>query len=69
MNSNIVEAQEMMECIWPELGSKIGTSQHGTNGITDCLMWALPRAILMRGAGCSGFNGITSTLKETDNLW
>ena len=57
-----------MERVRPELRGKSGTSKHGTNSISDGLMRALTRAILIRGSRSGRLDGITSKFKKADHL-
>jgi hypothetical protein len=68
MYGDIVQAKPMMEGIRPELGRKIGTAKHGTQGITNSLMGTLAGAILMGGSRGSGLNKVSRILKQLHNF-
>ena len=67
MNSDIVEAEVVMESIWPELGLQTGTGKHSAEGVTNGLMGTFTRSIMMRRIWSCGFNTVASSFKQFDN--
>lgn len=63
VRGDIVEAEVMVKGIWPKLGGKAGTTQHGVDPINDRLMWTFARAVLAGGVGSGGFNAVTGMEK------
>jgi hypothetical protein len=45
---NIIQAEEVIECIWPLFGRKAGTGEHSMDGIGNGLMGTFDWAILVR---------------------
>ena len=48
MRGDIIEANEVMKSVRPEMWSKISTAKHRMKSITNGLMRAFTRAILMQ---------------------
>jgi len=65
---DIVESNIMMKGIWPEAWFKCSSSQHSTNGITDCAMQSFNGSILVRRVRCGKFNRISGRFEECNNV-
>jgi hypothetical protein len=68
MDGDIVKPEPVVEGIWPELRWKGGTTKHGAKGVTNRLVRTFTRTILMGGSTGSTLNGVTSILKQLDDL-
>lgn len=68
MDGDVVQAQEMMEGVGPELGREVGTAKHSTDGIADGTMGTLTRTVLMGGVRGSGFDCVSSLFKQVNDF-
>jgi hypothetical protein len=56
-----------MEQVWPEPGSKIGTTKHGAHGIAYSLMRVLNRTIHVGRVRSANLHCVACTLKEIND--
>jgi hypothetical protein len=68
MNSDVVQAKMVMKGVGPEMGLQISATEHGTKRITDGLMRALARGVLMRGIWSSRLNSVPSIREELNDF-
>ena len=65
----ILDAQVVMEGIGPKAGVKASTREHSVESITNGLIGAFDRSILVGTVGSSSANGIAKLLKKGANFW
>ena len=58
----------VVECVGPELDSKVGASEEGSNGIREGSVSSLDRAILERGFSSSGSDFVSLGCEEVSNI-
>jgi len=64
----VVNTQPMVEGVWPETSIEIGTEEHGTDGIGNCLVTPFDRTILVRCVSTSWSNIIPMPSKQGNDL-
>ena len=64
----VVDAEPMVECIWPKTGIKVGAEEHRANGVGDSEVAALNRAILVGSISTGGSHLVVVALEQGHNL-
>ena len=62
--NGVVDAEVVMEGVWPKLRFQVSTNEHGTDGIGDGEVTTFHRAILVGSISASGANFISKPLKK-----
>ena len=68
MRGGVIDPDVVVKCIGPKGGREGGAIKHGTDGIANCTMGLLNRAILVRVTRGSEFNRITGSFKEIEDV-
>jgi hypothetical protein len=65
----LLDTETMMESTGPKTRFKIRSCQESTQGVTNPLMRAFHRTVLMGGIGTSRTNVMSKLLEKCTNLW
>jgi hypothetical protein len=63
----VLDAKVMVKSIGPKTGAKSRTSEHGAEGVANCLVSPFDGTVLVGRVGASGVHGIAKFLKERDD--
>ena len=68
MQGGVVDPNVVVKGIGPERRGKISASKHGANGVTNGVMGALNRAVLVRVSRGSELNGVTGSFEQIKDV-